>query len=56
MSFKKWQKLIAAKTPNAVEETRVAVWLDTVSSLAGNFVGQTPAGRAANLGPVVRLR
>jgi hypothetical protein len=44
MSFKKWQKLMAAKTPNAValdlemEETRVAgltpVWLDTVGSLA----------------------
>src|SRR5580658_10398878 len=45
MSFKKWQKLIAAKTPNAValdllmEEARFAglrpVWLDTVGSLAG---------------------
>jgi hypothetical protein len=41
MSFRKWQKLMAAKTPNAValdllmEETRVAVWLDTFSSLAG---------------------
>jgi hypothetical protein len=44
MSFKKWQKLMAAKTPKAValdlemEETRVAgltrVWLDTVGSLA----------------------
>jgi hypothetical protein len=43
MSFKKWQKLMAAKTPNAVapdlpEETRVAgltpVWLDTPVSLA----------------------
>jgi hypothetical protein len=44
-SFKKWQKLIAAKTPNAValdllmEETLVAVWLDTVGSLARS-VGQ----------------
>src|ERR1017187_1303187 len=41
-SFKKWQKLMAAKTPNAValdllmEETLVAVWLDTVGSLAGS--------------------
>jgi hypothetical protein len=44
MSFRKWQKLMAAKTPNAValdllmEETPVAgftpVWLDTFSSLA----------------------
>jgi hypothetical protein len=36
MSFRKWQKLMAAKTPNAValdllrEETREAVWLDTL--------------------------
>jgi hypothetical protein len=42
MSFRKWQKLMAAKIPNAVacdllkEETGVAVWLDTVGSLAGN--------------------
>jgi hypothetical protein len=46
MSFRKWQKLMAAKTPNAVvcdlivEEIRVAgltpVWLDTVGSLAGS--------------------
>ena len=43
-SFRKWQKLMAAKTPNAVAlellmaETRVAgvtpVWLDTDGSLA----------------------
>src|ERR1039457_7097492 len=52
-SFKKWQKPIAAKTPNAValdlrmEETRVAgltpVWLDTVGSLAlaGNLCSRS---------------
>jgi hypothetical protein len=49
MSFRKWQKLMAAKKPNAValdllmEDARVAglrpVSLDTVGSLAGGASG-----------------